>query len=68
MNNKSLIGEIWIFLKVRKAWWLATTILMLIIVDTLIIIGHRGFCSKSYHDHLKENYALEENKEGAEDD
>jgi len=36
-RNKSLIGEIWEFLRVRKAWWLAPIIIMLILVGVLII-------------------------------
>lgn len=38
-KNKSLLGELWDFLKVRKAWWLAPIILMLIIMGVLIILG-----------------------------
>ena len=39
MGNKSLILEFWDFLKVRKAWWLAPIIIMLILVGILIIFG-----------------------------
>ncbi|MFW9881179.1 MAG: DUF5989 family protein, partial [Candidatus Thorarchaeota archaeon] len=28
-KNKSILGELWDFLKVRKAWWLAPIIIML---------------------------------------
>ncbi len=38
-KNKSLIGEFWDFLKVRKVWWLAPTIILLIIVGVLIMLG-----------------------------
>ncbi len=38
-NNKSLIAQIWIFLKERKAWWLTPIIIMLIIVAILIIFA-----------------------------
>jgi len=38
-NNRSLLGEIWDFLKVRKAWWLAPIIIMLILVGLLILFG-----------------------------
>ncbi|HLC46911.1 MAG TPA: DUF5989 family protein [Candidatus Nanoarchaeia archaeon] len=44
-NNRSLIGELWDFLKVRKAWWLTPIILMLIIVGILIIIGQNSSVS-----------------------
>ena len=38
-NNKSLIGELWDFLRVRKAWWMAPIIGMLVLVMALIIFG-----------------------------
>jgi len=38
-KNKPLILELWFFLKVRKAWWLAPIIIMLILVGILIIFG-----------------------------
>ncbi len=37
MSNKSLLREIWEFLKERKAWWLSPIIIMLILVGILII-------------------------------
>jgi len=43
-GNKSLLGEIWDFLKVRKAWWLAP-IIMLILVGALIILGQSSSLS-----------------------
>lgn len=44
-GNKSLLGEIWDFLKVRKAWWLAPIIIMLILVGALIIFGQSSALS-----------------------
>lgn len=44
-NNKSLIAETWDFLKVRKAWWLAPIIIMLILVGSLIIFGQSSALS-----------------------
>jgi hypothetical protein len=44
-KNKSLLGELWDFLKVRKAWWLTPIILMLIIVGALIIFGQSSAVS-----------------------
>ena len=44
-NNKSLLGELWEFLKVRKAWWLAPIIIMLILVGILIILGQSSSVS-----------------------
>jgi hypothetical protein len=45
MQNKSLIGEAWSFLKVRKAWWLTPIILMLVIVGVLIVFGQSSALS-----------------------
>lgn len=45
MGNKSFIGEVWDFLKVRKAWWLAPIIIMLIIVGLLIIFAQSSAVS-----------------------
>lgn len=36
--NKSLIFEVWDFLKVRKAWWLLPIFITLLLVGFLIII------------------------------
>jgi len=44
-KNKSLLGEIWDFLKVRKAWWLTPIIIMLILVGLLIIFGQSSALS-----------------------
>lgn len=44
-ENKSLLGELWDFLKVRKAWWLAPIIVMLILVGGLIIFGQSSAIS-----------------------
>jgi hypothetical protein len=37
-NNKSLLAEVWDFLKVRKAWWLAPIIITLALVGVLIVV------------------------------
>jgi membrane glycosyltransferase len=44
-KNKSLLGEVWAFLKVRKAWWLAPIIIMLILVGLLIIFSQSSAVS-----------------------
>lgn len=44
-KNKSLIGELWDFLKVRKAWWLAPIIIMLILVGILIVFSQSSALS-----------------------
>lgn len=38
-RNKSIFGEIWDFLKVRKKWWLLPTIILLILAGLLIIFA-----------------------------
>jgi len=38
-KNKSLIGECWEFLKVKRVWWLTPIIIMLLLVGTLIIFS-----------------------------
>lgn len=45
MKNKSLLIELWSFLKVRKAWWLAPTIIMLILAGILIVFGQSSALS-----------------------
>jgi hypothetical protein len=37
MNGKlSILGEFWTFLRVRKKWWLAPIVLMLLLLGLLI--------------------------------
>jgi hypothetical protein len=38
-KNKNVFGELWNYLKVRKAWWLLPILLLLVILGILIIIG-----------------------------
>jgi len=44
-KNKSLLGELWNFLKVRKKWWLLPIIIMLLLVGILIIFGQSSAVS-----------------------
>lgn len=44
-NNKSLFREFWDFLRVRKAWWLAPIIIMLLFVGVLIVFGQSSAVS-----------------------
>jgi len=44
-KNRSLLGEIWDFLKVRKAWWLSPIIIMLVLVGVLIVFGQSSSVS-----------------------
>lgn len=45
MNNKSLLGEFWDFMKVRKKWWLLPTIVLLILIGVLIIFSQSSALS-----------------------
>lgn len=38
-KNRSFLGEVWDFLKVRKAWWLTPIIVMLVLTGILIWLG-----------------------------
>jgi len=44
-KNKSLLAELWDFLKVRKAWWLSPIIIMLVLVGVLIIFSQSSAVS-----------------------
>ncbi|MBS3093472.1 hypothetical protein J4456_02730 [Candidatus Pacearchaeota archaeon] len=45
MENKSLLFELWDFLKVRKRWWLLPIIILLLIVGFFIILGQSSSLS-----------------------
>jgi hypothetical protein len=38
----NLIGDIWGFLRERKAWWLTPMLLMLLLMGALLIAGQSG--------------------------
>lgn len=38
MSKISILGELWSFLKVRKKWWLAPIVILLVLLGGLIII------------------------------
>ncbi len=44
-KNKSLIRELYEFLMVRKMWWLAPIIIMLLLVAIFIIVGQSSALS-----------------------
>jgi len=44
-NNRSLLGEVWDFLKVRKKWWLLPIIILLILIGVLVIFGQSSALS-----------------------
>ncbi|MFH1423774.1 MAG: DUF5989 family protein [Candidatus Nealsonbacteria bacterium] len=39
MSKLSIIKELWIFLKVRKKWWLMPVVILLIIFGALIVFA-----------------------------
>ena len=39
------MGELWNFLKVRKAWWLAPILIMLVLAGVMIIFGQSSSLS-----------------------
>jgi hypothetical protein len=43
--NKSLIGEIWDYLKIRKKWWLLPIIIMLALIAVLILFSQSSVLS-----------------------
>lgn len=45
MGNKSLIGEFWDFMKIRKKYWLLPIVIMLILVGLLIIFSQSSAIS-----------------------
>jgi len=44
-KNRGFLGEFWDFLKVRKMWWLAPVIVLLILVGILIIVAQSSAIS-----------------------
>jgi hypothetical protein len=45
VKNKSLFGQIWDFLRVRKAWWMTPIIIMLILIGILIVFSQSSAVS-----------------------
>lgn len=41
-KNRSLIADIWGFLKVSKAWWLTPIVILLLLMGLLIVAGQSG--------------------------
>ena len=44
-KNRHLLSEVWNFLNVRKAWWLAPTIIMLVFVGILLVVSQSSVLS-----------------------
>jgi hypothetical protein len=41
-KNRGILVDIWNFLRVRKAWWMAPIILMFLLLGLLILAGQTG--------------------------
>ena len=39
IKRKGFIGELWDFMKVRKKFWLAPIIIVLLLLGTLMVVG-----------------------------
>ncbi|MBU2615811.1 MAG: hypothetical protein KKC19_01785 [Nanoarchaeota archaeon] len=44
-GNRSLLFEVWDFLKVRKKWWLLPILILLVMAGALIIFGQSSALS-----------------------
>jgi len=43
--NRTIIHDLWEFMKVNKAWWLLPIVIMLLLVSVLIIFGQSSTLS-----------------------
>jgi Family of unknown function (DUF5989) len=41
-KNRGLLTDVWDFLKIRKSWWLAPIVVMLILMGILVVAGGSG--------------------------
>ncbi|HJR62793.1 MAG TPA: DUF5989 family protein [Gemmatimonadaceae bacterium] len=39
MASRSLVGELWAFMRVRKKWWLMPIIIVLVMVGALLVFA-----------------------------
>ena len=44
-NNRSILRELWDFLKIRKKWWLLPIIILLFLIGALILLGQSSVLS-----------------------
>jgi hypothetical protein len=45
MGNRSLLGDVWDFLRIRKKFWLLPIVIMLILAGILIVVGQSSALS-----------------------
>lgn len=39
MSNTSLVRELWAYMRVRKKWWLAPLLIVLLFVSALLVLA-----------------------------
>jgi len=39
MSRIGILAELWLFLRVRKKWWLSPIVLVLVLLGFLIVLG-----------------------------
>jgi hypothetical protein len=39
MSNSSVVRELWAFLRIRKKWWLAPVLIVLLLVGALLMFA-----------------------------
>lgn len=45
LRNRTLLADVWGFLRERKAWWLLPTVLMLVSIGGLIVLANSSAIS-----------------------
>ncbi len=38
MGKLSILGEFWVFMRVRKKWWLAPILIVMLLLSLLIVV------------------------------
>ena len=39
MSSLGIVGELWAYMRVRKKWWLAPVLLMMVLVGALLVFA-----------------------------
>lgn len=40
MSRTRMLGDLWLFLRVRKKWWLMPLVIMLVMLSALMVLAH----------------------------
>ncbi len=40
MSRTRMLGDLWLFLRVRKKWWLMPLVIMLVLLSILMVLAH----------------------------